>query len=426
MFRWYRLASTFFLLLAMEAFSVFDRVIYGEWEGKSGDRITEGLNLLLIFTSLVLLSRGFRRTRWIGTGGILGLAAAGLLLLSALWSIDPQTTMRRGVLYLFVVVGAIGVSSNMDGDEFIGVLGLACGISAVASILLPAISSGDALMGDSDFRGIFSHKNVLGQVMAVGALASLHGIRVGGRKRLRNVVMLALFTIVALAAQSATSFMTIFAFCGAEVIITLFRKGAAARVMAIGAVALMVPVVVVATAFPDSLLELIGRDPTLTGRTDLWAYVLTDIAQKPLLGWGYAAFWSPNDPAALEISNVLKWYVPQAHNGVLEMLLNIGLVGTAFFIFLWARNVWLALRCLRTPQKGLAISSLLSFGGILLVGISETVLTNPLQVFTPLFFITGLMCERAVQAARPRRYLAASPYRISDTVDNSGGRILPG
>jgi O-antigen ligase len=411
MSRWYYWASAFFLLQALEAFTIVDRLIYGEWEAKPGDKITQGLNLLLIVTSLVLLRRGFRRTGRIDTGGVLALTAALFLLLSRLWSIDPETTMRRGLIYLFVVIGAIGVSRNLEADEFMDVLALTCGISAIASILLLAVFPRHALTPEmGDFRGIFSHKNVLGQAMVVGALATLHRMRVGGRERLRNAVMLTLFTIVALASQSATSFLTIFAFCGVNIIITLLRKGAVGCFITIGAVVLAAPMVIVAAAFQDSLLKLMGKDPSLTGRTDLWAYVLTDIAEKPFSGWGYSAFWSPNNPAAVEISQVLKWYVPQAHNGLLEMLLNVGLVGTAFFIFLWTRNIWLALRCLCTPQKGLAISSLLSFGGIFLIGISETVLIEPLQVFTSLFFITGLMCERAVHAARRRSHPAALPF----------------
>jgi O-antigen ligase len=62
---------------------------------------------------------------------------------------------------------------------------------------------------------------------------------------------------------------------------------------------------------------------------------------------------------------------PHAHNGLLEMLLEVGIVGTVFFVFLWARNVVLALRTLRTPARELGVMSLLCYGGIVLVGVSE-------------------------------------------------------
>ena len=185
MLRWYYLASAFYLMAMTEALGIFDRVIYGEWEGKVGDKITQATSILVIVTNLVLFGWGFRKTRRMGAGCALIFAAVGVLLLSTLWSIDPQTTMRRGLLYLFAVVGSIGVAGTLNGDEFMDVLGITCAISAVASILLLAISPGTAFlsMGDPwsgavsvDFRGIFSHKNILGQAMAIGALASLHGI----------------------------------------------------------------------------------------------------------------------------------------------------------------------------------------------------------------------------------------------------------
>jgi exopolysaccharide production protein ExoQ len=419
MLRLYYLASAFYLLQATQALGILDRLAYGEWAGKTGDKLTQGLNLLFNLTSLVLFHWGFRRTRRIGAGSVLVLAVVGFLLLSSLWSVDPQTTMLRSILYLFAAVGAIGIAGTLEVGEFMDVLCLTCAFSAAASILLLAISPDTALLlvgnasGDFsvDFRGIFSHKNILGQAMMAGALASLHNIRVSGRRRPRDAVMLILFTIVALLSKSATSFMVIFAFCSLDGIIAIYHKGGAARIMAIFATVFLVPVMAFGTLFPDSFLEMIGKDPTLTGRTELWAYVLADIAKKPLLGWGYSAFWSPNDPAAVEISTILKWYVPQAHNGLLEMLLNVGIVGTAFFIFLWARNVWLALRCLRTPEKALAISSFFSCGGIFLLGISETVLMEPFQIATSVFFITGLMCERAVRTAPRRRF----PTALGDT-----------
>ena len=218
--------------------------------------------------------------------------------------------------------------------------------------------------------------------------------------------MLILFIAVALLSKSSTSTMTILAFCSSEGIVMLLRKGGAARVTAIVAAVVLLPFVLYTALFPDFLLQMIGKDPTLTGRTDLWALVVDDIAKRPLLGWGYSAFWSPNSPAAVEISTALMWYVPQAHNGLLEILLNIGIVGAALFIFLWARTVRLALQCLHTQEKALAISTLYSCGGILLLGITESVLIEPAQISTSVFFITGLMCEVAVKTARRHLLLA--------------------
>ena len=55
-----------------------------------------------------------------------------------------------------------------------------------------------------------------------------------------------------------------------------------------------------------------------------------------------------------KLTNVMQWVVPHAHNGLLESLLNVGIVGTAFFAFILIRTIVLAVRCLRTPGRALA------------------------------------------------------------------------
>jgi exopolysaccharide production protein ExoQ len=424
MSRWYYWVSGFFLLDATQAFGFIDRLAYGNWMGKTGDKITQSLNLLMILTGLTLFIHSYRRGRGVGLGGALALATIAFLLLTALWSTDPGATVREGVVYLFIVVGAIGIAGSLDADEFMDLLGRTCFLAAIASLVLLVVSPGNALMEYSgDFIGVFSHKNFLGQVMVTGALASLHALRLGGRRRARNIFMLLTFAGMAFASKSATSWLTIFIFCCVDGIIALWRKGGVAQLVGGILTIVLMPALIFAVADPDPILDLIGKDPSLTGRTDIWAYVIDNISVKPLLGWGYFGFWLVSNPAAMDIAEAEGWFVPQAHNGLLEMLLNIGIVGTFIFLFLFARNVMLGFKCLWTPAKALAISTILSCSGIILLGISENVLLAPTQSSTTVFLITGLMCERAVWVAKRRQYRVA-PRRYPRAVSvNSVSRI---
>jgi exopolysaccharide production protein ExoQ len=405
MSRWYYWVSGFFLLAAMTAFGFVDRLVYGTWENKGGDKITQTINLLLILASLALFCRAYYSNRRISAGGVLALATTAFLFLSTSWSYDPAATVRQAVVYLFVVVGSIGIARTLDVDEYMELLKRTCFLSAVASLVLLAVSPSAARL--VDFQGIFSHKNVLGQVMAAGALACLHVIRVDRRRRVRNILMLFVFIGMAFASASATACLAVFVICCASGIIALFQKGGAALLIGILLVLILVPIIVVIAVDPDPILEMIGKDPTLTGRTDLWTYVINDISLKPLLGWGYFGFWSPNNPAEFEIANAFGVLLTQAHNGLLEMLLNVGVVGTAIFIFLFVRNVILAFRCLRTSSKALAISTITVCVAILTIGVSEAVLLAATQPWTSMFFITGLMCEQAVRASKLRQYRIA-------------------
>jgi exopolysaccharide production protein ExoQ len=280
-------------------------------------------------------------------------------------------------------------------------------LSAIASLVLLPISPSTALMVDGPMRGIFTHKNVLGQVMAVGVLASLHGMRVGGGHRGSCAVMIIMFAGLAFASRSSTSLMSIFFFCAVEVFLALTRRNFVALTML---VSVTIPAFVVFALSPDLILGFLGKDATLTGRTDLWEFVKICISQRPLLGWGFSAFWLSTNPAAVEISRNLGWTVPQAHNGLFELLLEVGAIGTSVFAIVFARNVWIATRCLRTPAKELGISLLLCCGGILLVGISEEVLVDPSQISVGLLFVMGLMGDRMLRAAaQQQRFRPIAP-----------------
>jgi exopolysaccharide production protein ExoQ len=395
----------------MEAFSIVDRLVYGEWDNKPGDKITQGLNILVIVMSVALSVRGlrrirsvgsgvivlgFRRIRSLGRGVIVLLALAGVFFLSALWSVNPDVTEREACLYLIVAISAVGIASNLETNEFMRLVSQMCFWSAVISLGLLLVFPGTVHSGD-DFRGIFSQKNVLGEAMAMGVFATLHGLRTTRHRRLRNLMFLVVMSVAALMSESATSCTVIFVFCGCDIIINLIRKGGPARILAVACSVLLLPVVLSAAAFPDTVLEMIGKDPTLTGRTEIWDYVMVEIYEKPLLGWGFWAFWS--SPEATKIDDVFGIVLPQAHNGLLEMLLQVGLVGTAFLFFLWSRTLVLALRCIRTSEKALAVSALLLCVGILLAGISETVLLAPFEASTDVFLVTGLLCEKALRTS---------------------------
>jgi hypothetical protein len=53
----------FFFLYAMQAFSILSRLVYGEWDGKGGDKISQGLNLLMIVACLGLFALGVKELR---------------------------------------------------------------------------------------------------------------------------------------------------------------------------------------------------------------------------------------------------------------------------------------------------------------------------------------------------------------------------
>jgi len=399
-------ASAFFFLQSTGALSIIDRSVYGEWSGKTGDKITLALNLLGIAASLFLFWSGTRQSRIAGFNRLLPLGAASLLLISVLWSVDPRLTLTQGTAYFFVVLGAIGIAGALDCDELMDLAASVSGLCAVASIVQFFIFPDPP---GEFYRGIFAQKNVLGEAMAVGVLTALHGIRTGGGRRLRCIWIVALCTCVAFMSKSATSILTIAAFFWVHRLGRNYLKGGASRIMSICVGVISIPIVILLVTRPDLIFDLMGKDSSLTGRSLIWPYVIDQIGEKPLLGWGYCAFWSGANPLALQISKAVagdNWWVmiiPNAHNGMLEMLLEIGFLGTSLFMFLFGRNFVMAIRCMNGPAGQIGLTSVLVLIGILITGVSEQVLVAAQQPWTALFFVMGLFCERKLWLARAAR-----------------------
>jgi O-antigen ligase len=115
---------------------------------------------------------------------------------------------------------------------------------------------------------------------------------------------------------------------------------AAAGVFALGAIGL-------ARALYPLLTALAGRDATLTGRTAIWAEVWRAILRRPWLGYGFSAFWRGWNGASFDVVVALKFVLFHAHNGFLEVWLELGAAGLLLFLLSYVRGwcrLWPAIR----------------------------------------------------------------------------------
>jgi exopolysaccharide production protein ExoQ len=396
-------ASVFFLLLSMGAFNIVDRLIYGEvWYGKTSDKVTQSVNLLGVAISFFLFWLSWQQPTRVGRA--LPLAIAAFLLTSAFWSANPRVAITQGTLYFFTVLGFIALVELWDVDALIGLIAKLIAVCAILSLIF---YRQNAL---ADFNGIFPQKNVLGQVMAAGVFAALHGWRT--RRSLIYLMVVALCTTVAFLSQSTTSLLMIAVFVAIDILGRLWLRGGGLRALGVVGAIVAAAVVIFFLVNEAMFLELLGKDPTLTGRREFWPYVIDYIYQRPLFGWGYFGFWTPANPSAMSIAETVgrehnTWLtLANAHNTLLEMLLEIGVVGTTFFVALMTRYAMVAIRCLNDPAKQLGLSSLMMMSGLTILCVSEVVLLPAQAIFTGLFFMVGMACEKKIWQYRLRRISA--------------------
>jgi O-antigen ligase len=80
------------------------------------------------------------------------------------------------------------------------------------------------------------------------------------------------------------------------------------------------------------MVQALGKDPTLTGRTDIWNMVL-GLHTNPWIGTGFESFWL--GPRLDFMRTALPNFpINEAHNGYLEVYLNLGWAGICFIVLL--------------------------------------------------------------------------------------------
>jgi exopolysaccharide production protein ExoQ len=188
--------------------------------------------------------------------------------------------------------------------------------------------------GKAGYTGVTTNKNALGAVCLAFGLASLWRLLNvyhdrGSSGRLRR--MIAYGTILAMVVwlfktiNSMTSFSS-FLMAGTLLLAmnfrTVIRRPAIVHLLVLAMVS--VSACVVFLNMGPGALEALGRDPTLTDRTYVWGSLLR-LVQNPLFGTGFESFWL--GPRLESLWSEYWWHPNEAHNGYLEVYLNLGWIG---------------------------------------------------------------------------------------------------
>jgi len=273
-------------------------------------------------------------------------AVTAFCFLSVLWSDAPNLTIRRALVFLVTGAFALYVTVRFGLHRFSRIVAWSAAFMAVSSIILifalPSVGLEQVGQNAGLPRGVFATKNVFGYTMLVCSIFSLNaalgdGTERRGERRAQYWLIWLLCLLLAVIARSGTVFLAIAAAYASWAATATMRRHRPMRLGIVYAVLVgLILLVAAAVMFPDRAAGLLGKDDTLSGRDTLWAAVEDYIAVKPILGYGYAAFWRDGGPEATRIWELILWNAPHAHNAVLELLLEIGILGTAIAAVFYA------------------------------------------------------------------------------------------
>ena len=273
-------------------------------------------------------------------------------LLSCLWSQFPLVSLEWAPVAALNTIFAFYLYRRFSPEQQIRlllILGWIClGLSILVSVCFPRYGT----LGYGSWRGIYPQKNMCSITTTLLLLGALYVPATSQLSQLFRVVYVGLSVLLIVMTQSATGKISLV--CLAAYLLTT-RLGSKVRaqekriVLIIGT--LLTLVLVVAGIYYERYIALfLGKDQTLTGRTEIWQALIPVIMKHPIVGYGYRAFWRGYEGESASVAYANHWAVTSAHNGFLEVWLTLGAVGVILVVYSLLRAIRDACVCLRAGR----------------------------------------------------------------------------
>jgi exopolysaccharide production protein ExoQ len=260
----------------------------------------------------------------------------GLAMASTAWSVKPGYALIRSLQQTFLIT-AIALTPMLAparSADMMRALFLCCAVGVVLNLLIGGRTIAEG-QGDIGYSGFMSSKNNLGQFAGVAFLLAAHEVIQRGFRRVLGLIVAVLSVVLLVYSQSKTS--TALAFLSPALAGLMLVLKRSAR---ISALTFITVVMLLCVYFKSDLAWYVFHDTTFTGRTHIWDFVGSEIDRRPLLGWGFLSFWltGPDSAAMVDGSGWIA-KMPHAHNGYLDIVLQLGYVGFACLIMLISKTI---------------------------------------------------------------------------------------
>jgi len=280
----------------------------------------------------VSLSEVLQRNGWL-------IAFIAYCFIAIVWSDYPFSSFKRWIKILGHPIMILIVFTEPDPKEAVVRL-----MKRSAYILLPfsimAIkyypnigTAYDSWSGAAINCGIAQAKNQLGAIwMVLGLFFFWHLLQTWrapkGKQRRHELYLIGflLFMVGWLAKHTHSATSTLTLLTAMAIILILGRRWVNKRLIGTYVVLAVILLLLAELTFGifEHIVELTGHEATLMSRGELWRALLA-MHTNPIFGVGFESFWL-GDRLVL-IKGDLPWQPNEAHNGYLEVYLNLGIIG---------------------------------------------------------------------------------------------------
>lgn len=305
---------------------------------------------------------------------------------SVMWTVAADATQANLRAIIPATLGIIIVAGLLTLRDFMNAAIWAIRIillmTVIALILFPAtrLHVGVQSGGVEDYagwHGWFVHKNKMSEFLVV----SIPTILIFHRNGIVKWLTLGVIGVLLVGSTSATglsaAFFVVIAWLWLLLYHTQSREDARNSTL-LFLVSVLGSLAIAAGAITSvaTVTSAYGKDTTFSGRTLIWEAAIDAVQRRPWLGHGYGALFYRErvSSATAEIWRQVGFDNSHAHNGLLELLLQLGIVGAVIFGVLWASIAWRGWGAIaKQPDLGIWVICVVSAN--LLMSFSEDVFT---------------------------------------------------
>lgn len=299
--------------------------------------------LFLFFSSLVILGKRFDKIfSLIRSEKYLSIFVL-LCLISAIWSDYSFLSFKRSfqlfVMFLVIIEALVSIDPFILLKQLKIVVSIYLFFNLFACRFIPAAI--DPVFGT--WRGMEVQKNWLAQNSLYGLLSSIAFYSFDRTKFTKwyDVILIFISILLIYKTHSSTNLMAVIIIILMGLVFqieSIFTKRIGVGRSLLGLTFLFALIFsIVVLIFSSEIFALIpgyfGKDLTFSGRVDIWKFVWIDIEQKLLLGYGFATYWIMGSSRIEIFASYFEGFmVNSAHNGYLEIILQLGFFGFVFFL----------------------------------------------------------------------------------------------
>jgi exopolysaccharide production protein ExoQ len=248
-----------------------------------------------------------------------------LACLSTIWSLTPRFSIYHGIqLFMTIMVGFL-LCYQASLQRILQLLFTALLVCAALSVVFAVAQS------QGEWRGVFPHKNVLGHMMCL-LLITGFCLFLSGWRPVVSAGAMFLALVLLFLSRSGTSVVALaVALCVLPFVVAM-RRGSVwfatfLGLSAMGIATFLLVIEVMGINLVQVVLDALGKDETLTGRTILWEFGMEALHNRPWLGHGYKAYWDSPETSALLLRTVIGQDLWFFHNNFLDVGVAFGYVG---------------------------------------------------------------------------------------------------